>query len=54
MTDTQPVKNPPPENPRVNDTWMDDDNELRTWNGEEWVLFEDVAFFPPSPDIREF
>jgi hypothetical protein len=53
MTDAQPVKNPPPENPRKNDTWMDDDNELHTWNGKEWVPFEDVPFFNPNSPFRD-
>ncbi|MBO0806177.1 MAG: hypothetical protein J2P25_24280 [Nocardiopsaceae bacterium] len=53
MADAQPVKNPPPEHPRKNDVWLDDDGDLFTWDGENWVPFEDVPYFEPSSPFRE-
>jgi len=35
------TKNPAPENPRVNDTWIDDTGELNYWDGSTWVRYED-------------
>jgi hypothetical protein len=49
MADTHP----PPENPRKNDTWVDDADELWTWNGKDWVPFEEVASFDPTSPFRE-
>ena len=46
---TAAMKNPPPRNPRVNDTWIDDDDELRFWDGTKWALYEDP---PPLIDTR--
>lgn len=43
---TSDMKNPPPKNPRVNDTWVDDDGELRYWDGAKWALYEDVSSEP--------
>lgn len=37
------MKNPPPKNPRVNDTWVDDDGELHVWDGAGWVPYEDPS-----------
>jgi hypothetical protein len=53
MTNAQPAQNTPPENPAVNDTWMDDDGDLYVWNGTDWVPFEDVPFFEPNSPFRE-
>lgn len=46
------MKNPPPKNPQVNDSWIDDNGELHIWDGIGWVPYEDP---PPLPDfvIRE-
>jgi hypothetical protein len=44
---------PPPKNPRVNQTWVDDDGVLHVWDGTDWVLYEDLPFFEPDPLYRE-
>lgn len=42
------MKNLPPANPRVNETWVDDDGELHVWNGSEWTLYEDRPRLPDN------
>jgi hypothetical protein len=43
----------PPKDPRLNDAWVDDAGDLYTWNGTEWVPFEDIPYFSPNSAIRE-
>ena len=45
-------KDLPPENPKVNDTWLDENGDLYTWDGKDWVPFEDVPFFEPNTPYR--
>ena len=40
---TSDMGNPLPSNPRVNDTWIDDDGELHVWDGTQWALYEDPS-----------
>lgn len=42
------MKNPPPDNPRVNDTWIDSAGELRIWDGANWMPYEDL---PDQPTV---
>lgn len=42
------MSNPPPKNPRVNDTWIDSTGELQVWNGTNWKPYED------PPDGQSF
>ena len=49
---TAGMKNPPPKNPRVNQTWVDDDGVLHVWDGTDWLLYEDLPFFEPDPLYR--
>jgi hypothetical protein len=32
------VTNSPPEDPKVDDTWINDVGKLSYWNGEEWEV----------------
>jgi hypothetical protein len=43
----------PPKDPEVNDAWVDDDGDLYTWDGTDWVPFEDIPFFGPNSAIRD-
>lgn len=31
-----------PSDPEVDDTWVDEDGELHTWNGKGWVPFMEI------------
>ena len=42
----------PPENPELNDAWVDEAGDLYTWDGDSWVPFEDIARFGWSTDWR--
>jgi hypothetical protein len=53
MTNAQPARNSAPENPKVNDTWVDDYGDLYTWNGTDWMLFEDFPFMEPDSPFRD-
>jgi len=53
MANAQPAKNSPPEHPKVNDAWVDDFGDLYTWDGTDWVPFEDVPFFEPDSPFRD-
>jgi hypothetical protein len=44
----------PPENPKLNDGWVDEAGDLYTWDGTEWVPFEDIPFFGPNTEMRGF
>jgi hypothetical protein len=43
----------PPEKPELNDAWVDHNDDLYTWNGTEWVPFEDLPYFSPNSAIRD-
>jgi hypothetical protein len=43
----------PPDNPTVNDAWVDDSGDLYTWDGKEWVLFADIPGSQPDRVFRE-
>jgi hypothetical protein len=45
MTDAA-APNPRPQNPRVNETWIDDAGELWYWDGTDWVADEDPPELP--------
>jgi hypothetical protein len=32
------MANPPPENPKVNDTWTNEAGKLSSWDGENWIV----------------
>jgi hypothetical protein len=42
----------PPKDPRVNDHWIDDAGDVWTWNGNDWMPFEDIPFFRPTGTER--
>lgn len=42
----------PPENPKLNDVWVDAAGDLFTWDGEHWVPFEDLPFLQPNTRIK--
>lgn len=41
------MSNPPPKNPRVNDTWIDSSGELQVWDGTVWKPYEDLPTQAP-------
>jgi hypothetical protein len=43
----------PPRDPKPNDTWVDDAGDLYTYDGKDWVPFEDVPFFEPNTTFRD-
>jgi hypothetical protein len=47
------MRNPPPDKPAVNQTWVDDDGDLQVWDGKDWVPYEDLPFFGPNTTYRE-
>jgi hypothetical protein len=48
MTSLKPV------DPALNDTWVDDVGDLYTWDGENWILFEDTPpFIEPKSILPE-
>jgi|1186.fasta_scaffold1263471_1 hypothetical protein len=48
-----PPGSTPPEDPKLNDTWVDDVGDLYTWDGTDWVPFEDIAYFEPNTSFRD-
>lgn len=58
MGDSQPSQGAapqgsPPESPKKNDTWLDDCGDLYTYDGEDWIPFEDVTWFEPNTSFRD-
>lgn len=41
----------PPQNPRPNDIWLDDDGELQVFDGRKWVTYADVPADPVNPNV---
>jgi hypothetical protein len=44
--------NPKPPSPKPDDVWVDDAGEAFTWNGREWVPYDDPPRWPgkdPKP-----
>ena len=44
---------PRPENPRLNEAWIDDDGILRCWDGEEWAVYTDMPEVQACAPSRE-
>jgi hypothetical protein len=44
---------PPPKDPHANQTWLDENDVLRVWDGIEWVPYEDLPFFDTGPTYRD-
>ena len=42
----------PPENPKVNDHWIDDAGDVWVWDGSDWMPPEDIPFFTPTSTLR--
>jgi hypothetical protein len=42
----------PPENPKLNDAWVDEVGDLYTWDGKNWLPFEDIPGFGWTTDWR--
>lgn len=53
MANSQPTENSPPEDPKLGATWVDEYGDLYTWDGTEWVPYEDVPFIEPNPIFRD-
>jgi hypothetical protein len=47
------MTNSPPEDPKVRQTWVDDDGELLIWDGSAWVPYEDFIVFDPNTLYRD-
>jgi hypothetical protein len=47
------MTSPKPDNPAVNDTWVDDVGDLYAFDGEHWVLFVDTPFLEPNSVMPE-
>jgi hypothetical protein len=47
------MTNPPPDKPAVNQVWVDDAGDLYTWDGTQWVPYEDLPFFDPGTAYRD-
>lgn len=43
----------PPENPKPGQNWVDEVGDLYTWDGMDWVPFEDIPFFKPSQSFKD-
>ncbi|HEY2576586.1 MAG TPA: hypothetical protein VGI74_09795 [Streptosporangiaceae bacterium] len=43
----------PPENPKLNDAWVDEAGDLYTWDGTQWMPFEDIPMFGPNTEMRD-
>ncbi|XVV06611.1 hypothetical protein ACQPW3_14985 [Actinosynnema sp. CA-248983] len=41
----------PPQNPRPNDIWLDDDGELQVFDGRKWVTYQDVPVDTMPPNL---
>jgi hypothetical protein len=53
MANSQPPGSTPPEDPQLDDTWVDDAGDLYTWDGTHWIPFEDVPYFEPNTSFRD-
>jgi hypothetical protein len=56
MTSAAPHEDPAaePKNPKPGQNWVDEAGDLYTWDGEEWVPFEDIPFFKPNEFFKDF
>jgi hypothetical protein len=56
MPSVEPHEDPfaPPTNPRPGQNWVDEAGDLYTWDGTDWIPFEDVLFFKPSQSFKYF
>jgi hypothetical protein len=43
----------PPRNPRRGQAWVDEAGDLYTYDGSDWVQFDDVPFFEPNSSFRD-
>jgi hypothetical protein len=55
MPPVEPHEDPvaPPENPKLGQNWIDEAGDLYTWDGTDWMPFEDIPFFKPSQLFKD-
>ena len=42
-----------PGNPKLNEAWVDEAGDLYTWDGTQWMPFEDIPMFGPNTEMRD-
>lgn len=47
------MTSPQPNDPKLNDTCVDDAGDLYTWDGTRWIPFEDTPFIDPNSVLPE-
>jgi hypothetical protein len=55
MPSVEPHEDPfaPPKNPKPGQNWVDEAGDLYTWDGTDWMPFEDILFFKPSELLKD-
>ena len=43
----------PPDNPQVDDHWIDERGDVWTWDGQDWEPLADIPFFKPTGTDRQ-
>ncbi len=54
MANPPPTNNPQPQNPRFGSIWFDDADEMRAWDGSEWVLYENLPAWPGGDEADPY